>query len=329
MEQMTLRRAVGLFAALLVAAFVASSVIAPVASAKPKGSGSDGVLALLESSGFRYTKTSPSSWSVVFEGNHKPEVSVLILSVDNQLLIEGIVALRDELAGSADAMRQLLKLNDAFSNVTFLIDVDDDVVARAPLLARKVSAKDFRSTVGVVAVATDSAWAKIAPFISEVAGERGAGMPAELEGPTGATDHVLLLGGKASLHFDPRLWKQGPTEAAGKLTFAHRNGDGYAMVIAERVEIPVDQLKRIALSNARDASTDARIVEEERRTVNGANVLMLRLEGTMHGIKFTFLGYYYGGPAGTVQVITYTGQNLFGEYRSDFEDFLNGFEVAP
>lgn len=54
---------------------------------------------------------------------------------------------------------------------------------------------------------------------------------------------------------------------------------------------------------------------------------MLRLEGKTNGIAFTYLGYYYSSPSGTVQVITYTGQNLFQEYRHDFEDFLNGFHV--
>jgi hypothetical protein len=83
----------------------------------------------------------------------------------------------------------------------------------------------------------------------------------------------------------------------------------------------------VALNNALEAAPDAKIVEEQRRRVNGTDVVMLRLEGTTSGIAATFLGYYYGGPAGTVQVICYTGQNLFQEYRPDFEDFLNGFHI--
>jgi hypothetical protein len=70
-----------------------------------------------------------------------------------------------------------------------------------------------------------------------------------------------------------------------------------------------------------------RLVEEQRRRVNGANVLLMRLDGKTNGVAFTYLGYYYTGPAGSVQVLTYTGQNLFAEYRPDFEDFLNGFRL--
>jgi hypothetical protein len=44
-------------------------------------------------------------------------------------------------------------------------------------------------------------------------------------------------------------------------------------------------------------------------------------------VPFTYLGYYYGGPKATIQVVTYTGRNLFGEYRKDFEELLNGLQV--
>ena len=33
---------------------------------------------------------------------------------------------------------------------------------------------------------------------------------------------------------------------------------------------------------------------------------------------------YSGDERGTVQVLTYTGRNLFDEYRSVMEEFLNG-----
>jgi hypothetical protein len=99
------------------------------------------------------------------------------------------------------------------------------------------------------------------------------------------------------------------------------------MIISERISIPMDKLREIALDNARDAAPDIKVVEEQRRRVNGTDVLMMRLEGTTNGIPFTYLGYYYGGPVGTIQVITYTGQNLFDEYRKEFEEFLNGFRL--
>lgn len=55
-----------------------------------------------------------------------------------------------------------------------------------------------------------------------------------------------------------------------------------------------------SIANAREASKDVKVVEEERRVVNGTELL---------------------------QVITYTAPNLFLEHRGSLEDFSNGFRV--
>jgi hypothetical protein len=109
--------------------------------------------------------------------------------------------------------------------------------------------------------------------------------------------------------------------------FRHVTGDAYAMVIAERLEVPMESLKAIALQNARNATKDVRVTKEELRNVNGTQVLAMQMEGTIQGIPFVFNGYYYAGKRGTIQVITYTGRNLFDEYRRDMENLLSGFFV--
>jgi hypothetical protein len=109
--------------------------------------------------------------------------------------------------------------------------------------------------------------------------------------------------------------------------FRHVTGDAYAMVIAERLEVPMESLKAIALQNARNATKDVRVTKEEVRNVNGTQVLSLQMEGTIQGIPFVFNGYYYAGKRGTIQVITYTGRNLFEEYRRDMDNLLSGFFV--
>jgi len=42
-----------------------------------------------------------------------------------------------------------------------------------------------------------------------------------------------------------------------------------------------------------------------------------------------YYGYYYGGNEGTIQVITYTGKNLFNKYQQELTNFLNGLVVNP
>ncbi|MDP5157275.1 MAG: hypothetical protein NWQ07_01695 [Flaviramulus sp.] len=104
-----------------------------------------------------------------------------------------------------------------------------------------------------------------------------------------------------------------------------KNQDLYGTVITERLEIPLESLRNIALSNAQDVAPDSKIDHEEYRTVNGIKVLMLEMNGTISGIKFGYKGYYYSNPTGTIQIIIYTSQGLMATYDKNIEKLLNGF----
>lgn len=54
---------------------------------------------------------------------------------------------------------------------------------------------------------------------------------------------------------------------------------------------------------------------------------MLQMDGTIQGIKITYMGYYFSNDSGTVQFITYTSQNLFAAFLPEIEILLNGFEI--
>jgi hypothetical protein len=101
----------------------------------------------------------------------------------------------------------------------------------------------------------------------------------------------------------------------------------YAMLITEKIEIPIKNLRKIALSNARSVAPDVQIIKEEMRKVNGQYYLCMQMNGTIEGIKFTYYGYYFSSSKGTVQFISYTAQNLFESYKSDMESLLNGMSV--
>jgi hypothetical protein len=147
--------------------------------------------------------------------------------------------------------------------------------------------------------------------------------------PAGASATLPVNRGRSAVYYNPGKWKLQNEEQGGRSKLEHIEGDGYAMVIAERVGMSIDVLKNIALQNAKAAAPDAVIVAEEPRKVNGADLLMLQIEGTVSGIPFTYFGYYYTGEYGSIQVITFTGRNLFTEFKPDFEELLNGFVVKP
>ena len=125
---------------------------------------------------------------------------------------------------------------------------------------------------------------------------------------------------------NPKKWsfgKESENEDA-EFQFQMKGEDLYAMLIAEKVSIPLESFKNIVLENAKEASPDIKIVKQEYRNVNGIKVLMLQMQGTIQGIKFIYYGYYYSNEKGTIQLLTFTGASLFKEYKNDIELFLNG-----
>lgn len=129
------------------------------------------------------------------------------------------------------------------------------------------------------------------------------------------------------VYINPKAWtfKKSSNNEDAEYEFGFKNGDLYGMFISEKFEIPLETLKSIAFENCVGMAPDLKIVQEEYRTVNGKKMLMLQMNGTTQGIKFSYYGYYFSNSNGTVQFVTYTAQNLIDTYISDIETLLNGF----
>ena len=115
-----------------------------------------------------------------------------------------------------------------------------------------------------------------------------------------------------------------PTNEDAEIQVEKRTGDIYAMLITEKIQIPLESFKSIALQNAKNAAPDIKIIKDEYRNVNGKKVLMLQMSGTVQGIKVVYFGYYYSSEKGTTQLISYTGENLFKAHMTEMEVLLNG-----
>lgn len=125
---------------------------------------------------------------------------------------------------------------------------------------------------------------------------------------------------------NPKEWsfEKSKDNSDFEYNFQLKGGSLYGAIITEKIEIPLLTLKSLAVENAKKVAPDMRIVKEEYRNVNGLNVLLLKMDGTTQGVKFTYYGYYYSNSKGTVQFITYTSQNLMDEYLLKCEKLLNG-----
>lgn len=141
----------------------------------------------------------------------------------------------------------------------------------------------------------------------------------------------LLKSKKVNMGFwlDPKKWSfSKPTDNPdAEYEVALRGEDLYGVIITEKIEVPLESLKTIVVENARSMAPDIHVVQEEYRNVNGQKVLFLQLDGTAQGMKISYYGYVYSNSSGTVQLITFTAQNLLEQYRQDGEKLINGLVV--
>lgn len=132
------------------------------------------------------------------------------------------------------------------------------------------------------------------------------------------------------IYINPKSWgfEKSDSEDAQEFSFNCKEKDIYAMLITEKIEIPLETLEEIAVQNAKKAAPDIKVIKHEYRTVNDKMVLFIQMQGSYKGIKFTYLGYYYSWPSGTIQFVAYTSSSLVDEYKKDILDFLNGFTIT-
>lgn len=148
----------------------------------------------------------------------------------------------------------------------------------------------------------------------------------------GSADYLVRgRTGMYGIWVDQEKWAVSPRQYsdASDLSFYHEDRNAFALVIYEAMQIPKETLQEGVLENARAIDPDAKVMWAEERTVNGVDLLALKMEFSIEDVPFVYYGYYYVGDIGTVQVITYTGKAMFAEYEKDFSDFLNGFVVFP
>lgn len=139
---------------------------------------------------------------------------------------------------------------------------------------------------------------------------------------------LLKINRNISLKYDPDLWKQAAPHTDGEFVLLHSFGDGHALVIAERIAVPLDSVEDVALANAQAVDPNAKVIFRDKRKVNGAVLHFLKIEANVDTVPMVYWGYFYAGENGTVQVVTYTAKTLLREYEKGFMDFLNGFVVS-
>jgi hypothetical protein len=108
----------------------------------------------------------------------------------------------------------------------------------------------------------------------------------------------------------------------------HADRSRFALVIPTRFRVPPTALRKRLEDNLRARDRDARVTYEERRRVNGAEIVYVNADMTLDQTPVAMAAYLWSGPQGSVQVIVIVPRDDFPLLRPESEEFLNGF-VAP
>lgn len=131
---------------------------------------------------------------------------------------------------------------------------------------------------------------------------------------------------KTGFWINPKEWsfEKSADEGVTEYQLENRNEEIYGLILTEDVEVPILSLRDVAFQNAQNAAPDMKIIKEEFRKVNGLNVLLIKMEGTISGMKLTYLGYYHSTPKSTIQYLTYGISETMEAMEADCEELLNG-----
>lgn len=125
---------------------------------------------------------------------------------------------------------------------------------------------------------------------------------------------------------NPKEWTfSKPGDSSPKeFSFENKGKDLYGLLLTEKIKIPIETLIKVAYNNAIEAAPDLKIIEKESRNVNGLDVIMMKMSGTIQGITFIYYGYYFTNTKGSYQFLTYTSNDLFEVYETEMVRLLNG-----
>ena len=127
------------------------------------------------------------------------------------------------------------------------------------------------------------------------------------------------------MNLDPKKWTFKVSKEVPEYSFQSKNNEIYGMIINEELDLEIDDLREIAITNGSVASPDLQIIEEEYRMVNDVKVLMITMEGTIQGMKFRYHSYYFSGEGKSVQFVTYGSIKKMKDNISLCDELLNGF----
>jgi hypothetical protein len=158
------------------------------------------------------------------------------------------------------------------------------------------------------------------------------GMPSTIQLPSHtkaplATTRLQTAVREYALWINGKKWTLNKYNSLGELKLSHINGKITAKVDTDRVATDTSVLRGTLLEELKRADPNARTISEDRRVVNGREIVAIQFAVKAGGDRFRVFGYYHGGSSGQIQVIAYTPDSAFAEQATEITELLDGLEV--
>lgn len=135
------------------------------AHAQDKAKGGTQIVALLEKSGYTYTKISDGVWEVPGTGKNLKEFGIRLALADDILIVMVKLADRKDLRPQTALWTKLLELNHKFDSIKLALS-EDMLYLRMDTHLRLLDNPELKYLVEQIANAADETYPQVKPFVA-------------------------------------------------------------------------------------------------------------------------------------------------------------------
>jgi hypothetical protein len=151
-------------ASLILAIVLMTAQFARSTQAQDKTKGAPDIVALLEKSGYTYTKVSDGVWEIPGTGKNLKEFGIRLALADDILLVMVKLADRKGLKLQPALLTKLLELNHKFDSIKLALS-EDMAYLRMDTHLRLLDGDELKYLVTQIANAADETYPQVKPFI--------------------------------------------------------------------------------------------------------------------------------------------------------------------
>lgn len=165
------------------------------------------------------------------------------------------------------------------------------------------------------------------PALAVVAVLAAADLPEHKRGDD-AAQAFTSPNGSAVLWLNPAKWTWVKSSSEDAKSFIYHTGLAQARFISKPGGTEPERQLEDALAKIRENDPEARLIFNERRLVNGAEMLCIQIETALSDeSKAVYYGYLYGDESRTIQAFVITEREILSKHFRHFTALLDGLTV--